>query len=318
MLIEIDGRCIEIERPEKWVWYDAGFTIMDLAKYYVAVSPWLLPYLDRRPVVYEIYPGTINGPNSFEQDPPASAPRWLKRTKIRGHERLVTYAIVDSPATLVYLVSLFMVTLHVWESTTLEIECPDFLLLDLDPVGDCTLGRLARAALDARELLQEIGIHAALVKTSGARGLHVMVPLVPENDFKVVRALTQEIARELAARHPDRITAEREIPKRPQGTVYVDWGQMGRGMTIVPPFSARACDGAPVSMPISWDDVERYARSRSKRPPLEEFRRYNIATAVEMLRKSGDPWEARRPVSLQPAGFTRQPRQSSGNDSKRR
>src|SRR5689334_15587715 len=118
MLVEVEGRRIEIGRPEKWVWFDSRYTILDLAKYYVAVSPWLMPYLEDRPIVYEIYPGTINGPNSFEQDPPASAPRWIKRTRIRGHERTVTYVVVDSPATLVYLVSLFMVTVHVWESTT--------------------------------------------------------------------------------------------------------------------------------------------------------------------------------------------------------
>jgi bifunctional non-homologous end joining protein LigD len=90
MLVELEGHRIEIDRPEKWVWYDRQYTIMDLVRYYVAVSPWLLPHLDRRPVVYEAYPGTINGPHSFEQDPPADTPRWVKRVKIRGHERVVT------------------------------------------------------------------------------------------------------------------------------------------------------------------------------------------------------------------------------------
>jgi bifunctional non-homologous end joining protein LigD len=316
VLVELDGKRIEIERPEKWVWYDDGYTIMDLVKYYVAVSPWLLPYLERRPAVYEIYPGTINGPHSFEQDPPEGTPHWIKTTKVRGHERLVTYVVVDKPATLVYLVSLFMVTLHVWESTTRAIECPDFLLLDLDPVGDCTLARLARAALDARDALADIGVNNAIVKTSGARGLHVVVPIEPEHDYKTVRAFTEHLARDLAAKCPDRITAERDVRKRPQGTVYVDWGQMGRGMTIVPPFSARACDGAPVSMPITWSEVERYARSRSKRAPLEEFRCYNIANVVDILKENGDPWAERRPVSLRrlsltsrtAAGFVQQPR----------
>lgn len=298
MLVEVEGRRIEIERPDKWVWFDSRYTILDLVKYYVAVSPWLLPYLEDRPIVYEIYPGTINGPNSFEQDPPASAPRWIRRTRIRGHERTVTYVLVDSAATLAYLVSLFMVTLHVWESTTRAIERPDFLLLDLDPVGDCTLARLVRVALDARELLHEIGIEQPLIKTSGARGLHVVVPIEPEHDYKAVRAFTEEVARALASRHPDRITAERDIHRRPEGTVYVDWGQMGRGMTIVPPYTARACPGAPVSMPLAWDAVERYARSRSKRPPIEEFRRFNIRTSLDILKTQGDPWQARRSVSL--------------------
>lgn len=298
MLVEVEGRRIEIERPEKWVWFDSRYALLDLAKYYVAVSPWLLPYLEDRPIVYEIYPGTINGPNSFEQDPPANAPRWIKRTRIRGHERTVTYVVVDSPATLVYLVSLFMVTVHVWESTTRAIECPDFLLLDLDPVGDCALARLARVALDVRALLKEIGIDGPLVKTSGARGLHVVVPIEPEHDYKSVRAFTEEVARALASRHPDRITAERDVRKRPEGFIYIDWRQMGRGMTIVPPYTSRACPGAPVSMPLEWDAVERYARSRSKRRALDEFKRFNIRTVLDILKAQGDPWQERRSVSL--------------------
>jgi bifunctional non-homologous end joining protein LigD len=292
MFVEIEGHRIDFARPEKWVWFKQKKTILDLATYYAAVSPWLLPHLERRPIVYEIYPGTIDGPNSFEQDPPPRTPGWVKRTKIRGHERDVTYVIADSAATLVYLVALFMVTLHVWESTTRAIEKPDVLLLDLDPVGECTLAQLGRAAIAARDFLQKLGFDEVLVKTSGARGLHLWIPLIPEYDYKTVRAFTGRIAQELARRHPTTITAEPGVHERPQGTVYVDARQMGRGMTIAAPYSARACEGAPVSMPISWSEVERYARSRSKRAPQEEFRRYHIGNAVDMLKERGDPWSA--------------------------
>lgn len=202
MLVEIEGRRIDFERPEKWVWYDAGYTIVDLARYYVAVSPWLLPYLDRRPIVYEAYAGTINGPGTFEQDPPPGTPRWIKRTKIQGRERTVTYVLVDSAAALVYLVSIFMVTVHVWQSTICDIERPDFLLLDLDPPDDCTLARLARAALLLREFLSALGVDNTLVKSSGARGLHVAVPITPEYDYKTVRALAAVVARRLSQECP--------------------------------------------------------------------------------------------------------------------
>lgn len=298
MLVEIEDRCIEIERPEKWVWYADGYTIVDLAKYYVAVSPWMLPYLEERPIVYETYPGTINGPNSFEQDPPRGTPRWIKRTRVRGHERLVTYVIADSAATLVYLVSLFMVTVHVWQSTAGRIECPDFLLIDLDPSQTCTLAQLSRAAMRVREFLDDCGVPDALVKSSGARGLHVVVFCEPRYDYKTVRALSQSLARELARRYPDEFTVERDPRKRPEGSVYIDWGQVGRGMTIVPPFSPRACEGAPVSMPLHWNEIERCARSRVKRMPMEYFKRYNIGSAVESLKTSGDPWASRRVSSL--------------------
>jgi len=300
MLLEIEGRRIELDRPEKWVWYDARLTILDLAKYYVAVSPWHLPYLDCRPLIYERYPGTINGPNSFEQDPPPQTPRWVKRTKIRGHQRVVTYVLADSAATLVHLVSLFMVTVHVWQSTTADVERPDFFLVDLDPSDGCTLAHLARSALLVRDTLGEMGAADAQVKTSGARGLHVMLFCQAEYDYKSVRAVSHAFAQMLARRHPEYFTIEREPHKRPRGSVYVDWGQVGRGMSIVPPFSPRACDGAPVSMPLQWREIERCALSRSKRPPIEYFTRYNVATVVDMLKRSGDPWANAQRISLSP------------------
>ncbi|HET7813410.1 MAG TPA: hypothetical protein VFL13_03475, partial [Candidatus Baltobacteraceae bacterium] len=288
--VEIDGRSIVFERPEKWVWFDSKLTMLDLASYYTAVSPWLLPYLEHRPVVYETYKGTINGPNSFEQDPPAATPRWVRRAQIQGHERMVTYVLADSAATLVYLVSLFMVTLHVWESRLPAIEKPDFLLFDLDPAESCPLSRLAKTALRLKELLAEHGIERPLIKTSGARGLHVWVPQRPRETFATVRASTERIARELAARYPKEISAERNPRKRAPVSVYIDWGQMGRGMTIAPPFVPRACEGAPVSMPIVWDEVVDYARSRSRKPPSETFARYHVRNVPEFLRSNGDAW----------------------------
>jgi bifunctional non-homologous end joining protein LigD len=226
MLVELEERCIEIERPEKWVWYGEGYTIADLATYYVAVSPWLLPYLEDRPIVYETYPGTINGPNSFEQDPPPGTPRWVKRTRVRGHERIVTYVLADSAATLVYLVSLFMVTVHVWQSTTRRIECPDFLLIDLDPSQTCTLARLSRAAVRVRDFLDDCGVPGALVKSSGARGLHVVVFSEPRYDYKTVRSLAQSLARELSRRYPGQFTDERDrasVPKAACTSIGARW-----------------------------------------------------------------------------------------------
>jgi bifunctional non-homologous end joining protein LigD len=204
--------------------------------------------------------------------------------------------VVESAATLVYLVSLFMVTIHVWQSTTEDIERPDFLLFDLDPVGSCTLARLARCAVRVRQFLCELRMGEALVKTSGARGLHVWLFIEREQPYTAVRELMHRLCGELARRFPQDFTMEREPKKRPDGTVYLDWGQVGRGMSIVPPYSARACDAAPVSMPLRWNEVERLSLSRSKKTPLEHFRRYNITSAVEMLKREGDRWAARRTV----------------------
>lgn len=272
--------------------------MLDLATYYTAVSPWLLPHVERRPAVFETYKGTIDGPNSFEQDPPAGTPRWIKRTRIRGRERCVTYVVPNSAATLVYLVSIFMVTLHVWQSSLPRFERPDVLLFDLDPLEGCTLAQLARTALRLRGMLAQRGIVNALVKTSGARGLHVWVPIRPVHDFAAVRAFVELLAREMARRYPHEVTAERDPRRRTARTVYVDWGQMGRGMSIVPPYVPRACPQAPVSMPLAWEQIETFARSRSRRPPAQTFAQFSVANVPGLLKQSGDLWANQTPQPL--------------------
>jgi bifunctional non-homologous end joining protein LigD len=264
-------------------------TVADLARYYVAVFPWIERYLHARPVVYERYPGTIDGPNTFEQDPPPEAPRWVKRVQIRGRERVVTYVLCENAATIVYLVSLHAVTLHVWESTTHAIECPDFLLFDLDPPEGVSVARLARVALRVAERLEALGL-VPLVKTSGARGLHVVAPVRPEHTYEQVRGFERSFVGALARDFPDEITGVREPAKRPNGTVYVDWGQMGRGMTIAAPYTARPCPGAPVSMPLEWSEVRAFAKSRSKRPAMEVFARFSLRNVPAMLQTEGDRW----------------------------
>jgi len=271
------------------LWPRDRLSVMDLAQYYVAVWPWLQPYLKRRPFVYETYPGTVDGPNTFEQDPPADAPRWVKRTRIAGRERVVTYVLCENAATLVYLVSVHAVTLHIWESTTAAIEKPDFLLFDLDPVGNAKMSRIARVALELRDRLQAIGLKP-LAKTSGARGMHVVAPILPHYDFAAIRSFERAFCKAVAGDLPHEATVEREIPKRPEGTVYLDWGQMGRGMTVAAPLTVRPCEGAPVAMPLNWDEVEEFARSRSRRNPMETFARYSMKNVPGQLQRSGDPW----------------------------
>lgn len=287
--IEIEGRCITIDRPGKMLWPRDRLSVMDLAQYYVAVSPWLLPHIKRRPIVYETYSGTIDGPSTFEQDPPENAPRWVKRTCIAGRERTVTYVLCENAAALVYLVSLHAVTLHIWESTTAAIEKPDFLLFDLDPVGTARASRIARVALELKARLESLGLKP-LAKTSGARGMHVVAPILPDYEFRAVRAFERAFCKAVADGLARETTLERQISKRPDGTVYLDWGQMGRGMTVAAPLTVRPCDGAPVAMPLDWDEVEAFARSRSRRRPNEIFARYSMKNAVERLQSTGDPW----------------------------
>lgn len=286
------GHTIDVDDDDRLVFPRDGIRVNDLVRYYVAVWPWIEPHLRDRPIVYETFFTTISSPNTFEQDPPAQTPRWVKRVEIAGRERDVTYVIADSPAALVYLIRLRMVTVHVWMSTRKQIEKPDFALFDLDPVGDVAPQILATVALHVRDTLEDAGVTSVLVKLSGRGGLHVIVPLVPELDYAGVRMFVETIAASVAERDAKRVTLERNVSARPKGRIYIDARQVGRGMTVVPPFSVRACEGAPVSMPVAWHDVERWARSRAKELPAVP-----MTQVTELLRDAGDPWDW-KPICL--------------------
>jgi len=162
------------------------------------------------------------------------------------------------------------------------------MLFDLDPWTGCRLATLARVALAVRDLLEEYGLRCA-VKTSGGSGLHVMLRLATGHTYAQARDFGELVARRVESAHPDMVTLQRMTAKRKRGRVYIDYLQVGKGKTIVPPFVARARPGAPVSFPLSWSDVQRMTRKRD--PNAEkEFRRFTIATVPRLLARSGDPW----------------------------
>lgn len=138
----------------------------------------------------------------------------------------------------------------------------------------------------------------ALVKTSGARGLHVVVPIEPEFPYQDVRAFAKRVAEDVHVHDRRGVTLERDPQDRDPRAVYADWGQVGRGMTVAAAYSPRACDGAPVSMPVPWSEIETLAQSRTRKPPIETFKAYSIANVPQLLRSGGDAWTGLRRVSL--------------------
>jgi len=171
----------------------------------------------------------------------------------------------------------------------------------VDPGGLYELDRLSRVgpyacgmgALRLRRLaadVAELGLDP-VVKTSGGTGLHVILRLAPKYDYDAVKAFAELVARHVAERNPSKVTLERMIKKRKRGTVYIDWVQVGKGKTIVPPFVVRARPGAPVSMPLEWKAVDEMSR-KAVRDPLREFARWSMRNVPALLKKSGDPWAA--------------------------
>jgi bifunctional non-homologous end joining protein LigD len=185
-------------------------------------------------------------------------------------------------------VNLATITFHVWYSRVGSLGCPDYVLLDLDPWEGCTLGTLARVALRIRDRLTAIGL-APLVKTSGGSGLHVIVPVATRWDYELAKAFANLVARRVCTDAPQEVTLERSLAKRSRGSVYVDWVQVGRGKTVVPPFVVRARPGAPVSTPLTWGEVEALVSKRTTET-ARELGRFTIANVPERLARGGDPW----------------------------
>jgi bifunctional non-homologous end joining protein LigD len=302
--VEIDGRALVFTNRDKMLWPTDGYTKGDLIAYYRAVAPYLLPHLRGRPLTLERYPDGIAGESFFEKHAQRYLPTWIERYTVphgSGTRTPIDFIVCNDEATLAYVANLAAIVLHVWTSRQNAIDEPDFLFFDLDPFDGCTLANLAKTALALRDALAEIGL-APLVKSSGGSGLHVVIPLVPGYSYDFCKGFGELVMRTLHGRLPETTTLLRMPAKRPKATVYLDYVQIGRGKTMVAPFSARPRDGAPVSMPLDWSEVEAMSRKRAKETE-GEFARYTIKNAPALLEARGDLWGERfwKEQKLEPA-----------------
>ena len=271
-------RRVVITNPTKVFWPDEGYTKSDLVGYYESVAPWLLPYLRDRPVVLTRYPDGIKGKSFFQKDAPTWVPSWVHTERIRaeGVERDIDYFIVDDVETLRYVANSGTIPLHLWASRLHVLDRPDWLVLDLDPKG-APFTDVVKIALAIRKILERLEL-PSYPKTSGATGLHILLPLAARYSYEETRTFARLLATLAVEALPAIATIARMIRTR-GGKVYVDFGQNGRGQTIVSPFSVRPLPGAPVSWPLRWPDVT------ARLDP----RRFTVRTAPEWLAKAGDP-----------------------------
>ncbi len=302
--VAVDGRTLSVSNLDKVLFPRDGITKGDLIAYYRGVARWLLPHLHNYPLTLQRYPDGIDAQSFFEKHLPRGLPDWVDRVPLTspgGVREKTTYMLCNDEASLVYVANLATIILHVWTSHVPEIEDPDYVFFDLDPGEKCTLKTLSGVALAMRELLGEIGL-TALVKTSGGMGLHVIVPLAPGYDYDAAKMFAEAVASQLAQRHPEMVTLERSLKKRDQSLVYLDYLQVGRGKTIVSVYSVRARDGAPVSTPLDWSEVEAFARKRSGMPEAT-FAQFNVRTTPKRLDRDGDLWSGRgwKKQRLEPA-----------------
>jgi len=249
------GTRVTISNPKKIFWPNDKLTKKDLCDYYMAVAPALLPHLRDRPVVLVRYPDGIAGKNFYQWNVPQGTPSWVKTITIARDEdggSRVTCFLVNDADTLLYIANLGCIPIHVLAARSATVEMCDFITFDFD-IGSSPIAHAVELALSLRRLLDELGL-VGYPKTSGQSGLHVLVPMGPGVSFATAKALVELIGRLLERLHSQIGTMERRIKERGQ-RVYIDTGQTGRSRTIVAPYSVRAHEGATVSTPLDWDEV---------------------------------------------------------------
>ena len=272
-------RDVKLSNLDKVFWPEEGYTKGDLVTYYREISPWLLPWLRNRPVVLTRYPDGIGGKSFFQKDAPGFTPEWLRTERMWSEQaqREIDYFVCDDEPSLLYLANMAAIPLHIWASRIPSLEQPDWCVLDLDPKG-APFGDVVRVALALHGLCDGIGL-PHYVKTSGSTGLHVLIPLGRQLTYEQSRAFGELLARVVVTLEPGIATITRAVQKR-EGKVYLDYVQNGHGRLIVAPYSVRPLPGAPVSMPLQWDEVT----------DALDLRAFTIRTAPALMRALGaDP-----------------------------
>jgi bifunctional non-homologous end joining protein LigD len=277
--LRIGGHRVAVSRPDKVLFPDGGVTKGELVEYYRRIAPWILPHLRDRAIALERYPEGIGAPGFFQKATPAYYPEWIRRVTIPKREGgTVEQVVCDDAATLVYLANQDCITPHIWLSRTDRLDYPDRMLFDLDP-GDGGFEPARAAAQAVKALLDELGLPAYL-KTTGSRGLHVAVPLKRREGFDSVRAFARALASVVVSRDPDRWTVEqRKAPRR--GRLFVDTNRNAYAQLIAPAYAVRARPGAPVAVPLSWEEL--------RRPELRS-NGVTIRTVFDRLASVADPW----------------------------
>jgi bifunctional non-homologous end joining protein LigD len=248
------GSRVRLTNLDKVFWPAEGYTKGDLVAYYDTIAPRLLPYLRDRPIVLTRYPDGIAGKSFYQKDAPDFAPDWVRTEGIysKDTDRDIDYFIVDDAEALRYVANLATIPIHVWSARVAALERPDWLVIDLDPKG-APFTDVVRVAQSLHRLLDDLEL-AGYPKTSGATGLHILLPLGAGYTHEQTRTLARLLAMLVVQAVPDIATVARPLTAR-GGKVYVDFGQNGHGQTIVAPFSVRPLPGAPVSCPLDWAEV---------------------------------------------------------------
>jgi bifunctional non-homologous end joining protein LigD len=278
--LDLDTGSLDVTNLKKVFYPDSGHSKGDLLRYYARVAKYILPAVADRPLVLKRFPNGIKGMAFYQQKAPDEAPPSVRVEQVRDEGIETQKRLVGGDlATLLYIVQLGAVSVDPWHSRVQSIEHADYSIIDLDPGPKATFERVIKVAQWVKEVLDELGL-VAVPKTSGASGIHVVLPLglrVPNDSARMVAEL---VATAVADRHPKEATIIRAVKERPPSTVYVDYLQNIRGKTVAGVYSARANKGATVSTPLRWEEVA------SGLDPSD----FTVDNVPERIAKVGDLW----------------------------
>jgi len=267
-----------ITHPEKVLFPDDGITKGELASYYEAIAPLMLPHIRNRPVTMERYPAGIGEKGFMQKDVSKGFPEWLERVEVPKKGGTVHHPIVRDMRSLLWLANQNSITPHVWTSRAPNLYQPDICVFDLDPSLD-EPDTLRAAALGLRDLIAELGL-SSWVKTSGSKGFHIVIPLDGKAGFGEVARFAHAVGRILIKRDPQNLTFE--FSKADRGRrILVDIGRNGYSATFAAAYAVRAKPGAPVSAPCTWEEIE-----RGEAGP----RTFTLRTMAARISEVGDLW----------------------------
>jgi bifunctional non-homologous end joining protein LigD len=282
--ITIGRRRVRLTHPERVLFPGDGVTKGDLAEYYVEIGDAIVPHLRNRPFTLKRYPDGIRGQPYFHKQAPKGKPSWIPTRQFRtwpreGESRLVDFTLVNEPAALVWMVQMNCIDMNAWYSRVDKPDRPDYVVFDLDPPESRNgFEQAVRVAHLVREALEQLELRS-YVKTSGADGIHVLLPITRRSSYADTYELAERVSRSLEAENPGLVTTE-WLKKKRRG-VLVDHRQNGHGKTIASVYSVRPKPGAPVSTPLRWEELSERIRPRD----------FGMREALERVEKHGDLFE---------------------------
>ena len=279
--IEVEGKPVKLTNLNKLFWPDLGITKRDLIQYYADVSQQLLPHLQDRAMVMKRYPNGAYGDFFFQKRAPVPRPDWIDICSIEHSSgNVIDFPVIRDLPSLLWVVNLGCIDLNQWYARCDDVNRPDYLHFDLDPVKGADFSDVLKTSLLVHDALDALEL-PNYAKTTGSRGIHVYVPIERGPLQKEVWTFAKRFAQSMEKLYPDLITAEYKVAKRPKDHVLVDYNQNAWGRTLSSVYSVRPKPQAPVSTPVTWEEVRRGFR-------IEDFRLDNVRGR---LAEAGDLWE---------------------------